>query len=71
VPGEHVVVHDVREAKGVAQHNYLVHHAGKLWVMWSDGPGVEDRVGQRREVVPGPRLQQRTGRRGAVLVGAP
>ena len=32
---------------GVSQHNYLVHHEEKFWAMWSDGPGVEDRVGQR------------------------
>lgn len=43
----HAVVHDVRTADGVNQHNYLVHHDGKFWAMWSDGPGVEDQVGQR------------------------
>lgn len=47
VPSEHVVVSDVRAAKGVNQHNYLTFFEGRLWVMWSDGPGVEDRVGQR------------------------
>jgi hypothetical protein len=47
VPSQHVVVSDVRPTNGVNQHNYLVHHAGRLWVMWSDGPGVEDQVGQR------------------------
>lgn len=47
IPSEHAVVSDVREADGVNQHNYLVHFAGKYWAMWSDGPGVEDRVGQR------------------------
>jgi hypothetical protein len=31
----------------VNQHNYLIFHAGRYWLMWSDGPGVEDRVGQR------------------------
>ncbi|MCA9077657.1 MAG: exo-alpha-sialidase [Planctomycetaceae bacterium] len=35
------------ESGGVNQHNYLVHHDGEFWAMWSDGPGVEDRVGQR------------------------
>lgn len=55
---EHVVVSDVRApesssqkpdktAGGVNQHNYLTHHGGQFWIMWSDGPGVEDRVGQR------------------------
>lgn len=47
VPSEHVVVSDVRAREGVNQHNYLAYHDGKYWVMWSDGPGIEDRVGQR------------------------
>jgi hypothetical protein len=47
VPSQHAVVSDVRAAKGVNQHNYLAHHGGRFWVMWSDGPGVEDLVGQR------------------------
>ena len=58
VPSEHVVISDVRakggdptkldkKAGGVNQHNYLVHHDGRFWAMWSDGPGIEDRVGQR------------------------
>ncbi|GAB3283935.1 hypothetical protein GCM10027347_60770 [Larkinella harenae] len=47
VPSQHVVISDVRAEKGVNQHNYLIHHNGKFWIMWSDGPGIEDRVGQR------------------------
>lgn len=47
VPGEHAVISDVRSSGGVNQHNYLEHHLGRFWAMWSDGPGVEDRVGQR------------------------
>ncbi len=58
VPSEHAVVSEVRalgsprdrldhENGGVNQHNYLVHHDGRFWAMWSDGPGIEDRVGQR------------------------
>jgi hypothetical protein len=43
---EHAVVSDVRAAKGVNQHNYLIHHGGRFWAMWSDGPGVEDKAGQ-------------------------
>lgn len=65
VPGEHVVVSDVRaststgqgldkEKGGVNQHNYLVHHDGKFWAMWSDGPGIEDRVGQRVKFATSP-----------------
>jgi len=57
VPSEHVVISDVRvkgsspaelnrKAGGVNQHNYLAFHDGRFWVMWSDGPGIEDRVGQ-------------------------
>lgn len=58
VQSEHVIVSDVRakgsspksidkKSGGVNQHNYLVHHDGRFWAMWSDGPGIEDRVGQR------------------------
>lgn len=47
VPCEHAVVSDVRSSGGVNQHNYLAFHDGRFWVMWSDGPGIEDRVGQR------------------------
>ncbi|MFN7561416.1 MAG: exo-alpha-sialidase [Prosthecobacter sp.] len=58
VRSEHVIISDVRtkdgdptkldkKSGGVNQHNYLVHHDGRFWAMWSDGPGIEDRVGQR------------------------
>ena len=47
IESEHAVVSDVNPENGVNQHNYLVRHGGKFWLMWSDGPGVEDRVGQR------------------------
>lgn len=58
IKSEHAVISDVRMSKssrqkldkesgGVNQHNYLVYHEGKYWAMWSDGPGIEDRVGQR------------------------
>lgn len=46
VPKEHVVIHDVTAEGGVNQHNYLVHFDGRFWAMWSDGPAIEDRVGQ-------------------------
>jgi hypothetical protein len=41
IPSRHAVVSDVMAAGGhrVNQHNYLVHHAGRFWAMWSDGPG--------------------------------
>ncbi len=55
VPSEHVIINDVhakgslsatldKKAGGVNQHNYLAHHDGQFWAMWSDGPGIEDRV---------------------------
>ncbi len=44
---DHTVISDARARGGVNQHNYLVHHSGRFMAMWSDGPGVEDRVGQR------------------------
>ncbi len=47
VPLEHVLVSDARPRDGVNQHNYLLFHEGQYWLMWSDGPGVEDQVGQR------------------------
>ena len=58
VASEHAIVSNVSDPAnspknfdikrgGVNQHNYLAHFNGKFWVMWSDGPGVEDRVGQR------------------------
>jgi hypothetical protein len=58
VPSQHAVISNVRaegsspreldhKAGGVNQHNYLAHHDGKFWAMWSDGPGIEDRAGQR------------------------
>lgn len=41
IPSQHAVVSDVMAAGGhrVNQHNYLVHHDGRFWAMWSDGPG--------------------------------
>src|SRR5690606_9927911 len=47
VPGNFRVVSEVRDQMGVNQHNYIHYYAGKYWIMWSDGPGIEDRVGQR------------------------
>lgn len=31
---------------GVNQHSYLIFHNDRYWIMWSDGPAVEDHVGQ-------------------------
>lgn len=46
VQREHIVISDVTDRNGVNQHNYLIHHEGQFWAMWSDGPAIEDRVGQ-------------------------
>lgn len=65
VPSEHVVINDVRaigmspssldkKGGGVNQHNYLAFHDGRFWAMWSDGPGIEDRVGQRVKFATSP-----------------
>ena len=67
VPSRHAVVSDVhavgvdhddryidKENGGVNQHNYLAYDHGKFWAMWSDGPGVEDRVGQRVKFATSP-----------------
>jgi hypothetical protein len=54
IASQHVVVSDVRAQEGVNQHNYLIHHDGRYWVMWSDGPGIEDRVGQRVKYATSP-----------------
>jgi len=45
IPLQHAVVSDVTP-EGVNQHNYLAYYDNRYWIMWSDGPGVEDRVGQ-------------------------
>ena len=46
IPVTHSVVSDVRFRHGVNQHNYLIHHNGLFWAMWSDGVELEDRIGQ-------------------------
>ncbi|MBY5956777.1 exo-alpha-sialidase [Membranicola marinus] len=46
VPKESIVVSDVTPQDGVNQHNYLIHYDGLFWAMWSDGPSIEDKVGQ-------------------------
>ncbi|MCB9783131.1 MAG: exo-alpha-sialidase [Candidatus Omnitrophica bacterium] len=47
IPSQHTIVSDARPHHGVNQHNYMIHQDGCYWIMWSDGPGIEDRVGQR------------------------
>jgi len=40
--GEHAVVCPATEALKFQLHNYLIHHAGKYWCLFSHGPVVED-----------------------------
>ncbi len=40
--GEHAVVCPFDEQWKFQLHNYLLHHDGKFWCMWSAGPVVED-----------------------------
>ena len=57
VPSEHAIISDVRSKGkngGVNQHNYLAYHDHRFWAMWSDGPGIEDRVGQRVKYATSP-----------------
>src|SRR5690606_19743950 len=65
LPSQHAIISNVsasgglpdrldHQKGGVNQHNYLVHHDGQFWAMWSDGPGIEDRVGQRVKYATSP-----------------
>ncbi len=42
LPTQHAVVSAPDAAWGFRLHNYLLHHDGKYWCMWSHGPAVED-----------------------------
>ena len=55
LPGQHAVIHPVAKSPDfkageklemnrfrLQLHNYLIHHDGKFWCIWSDGPRVED-----------------------------
>ena len=50
---EHSVVSDVSgyteysSGGGLNLHGYVKYYDGKFWCMWSDGPQIEDRCGQR------------------------
>lgn len=60
IPSEHSMVSDITipgknmndvsdvitGSWGVNQHSYLAYYDDRFWVLWSDGPGNEDRVGQ-------------------------
>ena len=58
VPAKHAMISDVRDKGGnwVHQHAYLVNYDGRIWAMWSDGPGKRRAnlsPEQHRNVVPG------------------
>lgn len=57
-PSQHAVINSVRASEsslreldhehgGVNQHNYLARYDGRFSATWSEGPGIEDRAGQR------------------------
>lgn len=40
--GAHAVVHSQEDERRFQLHDYLIHHDGKFWCIWSQGPPVED-----------------------------
>ena len=44
--GEHSVVRQYGDALQFQLHSYLLHHDGRFWCAWSNGPVVEDVPGQ-------------------------
>ncbi len=47
LPGEHGIVCPADSDLKFQLHNYLVHHDGRYWCMWSQGPPVEDEPSQQ------------------------
>jgi hypothetical protein len=46
VSGQHATISPVDATWKFQLHNYLIHHAGRFWCMWSQGPPVEDEPSQ-------------------------
>ncbi|QDU31096.1 hypothetical protein ETAA8_62490 [Anatilimnocola aggregata] len=46
LPGKHAVICPGETTLKFQLHNYLLHHEGKFWCMWSQGPPVEDEPSQ-------------------------
>ncbi|MCB1077487.1 MAG: exo-alpha-sialidase [Verrucomicrobiae bacterium] len=46
LPGRHAVVRHFGTELKFQLHNYLIHHDGHFWCLWSNGPEVEDLPGQ-------------------------
>lgn len=44
--GTHALISPVDATLKFQLHNYLIHHAGRFWCMWSQGPPVEDEPSQ-------------------------
>ena len=45
--GTHAVICPGEDTLKFQLHNYLLHHGGKFWCMWSQGPPVEDEPSQQ------------------------
>lgn len=45
--GTHAVINPAEETLKFQLHNYLIHHDGRFWCMWSQGPPVEDEPSQQ------------------------
>ena len=46
IKGEHAVISRKDDKLKFQLHNYLLHHDGQFWCMWSQGPPVEDEPSQ-------------------------
>ncbi len=44
--GAHATISPAEATLKFQLHNYLIHHAGRFWCMWSQGPPVEDEPSQ-------------------------
>src|SRR5688500_7022543 len=44
--GTHALISPADATLKFQLHNYLLHHAGRFWCMWSQGPPVEDEPSQ-------------------------
>jgi len=47
IKGTHAVIQPQGETLKFQLHNYLIHHDGCYWCMWSQGPPVEDEPSQQ------------------------
>lgn len=47
LPGTHAVICPGEATLKFQLHNYLIHHGGKFWCLWSQGPPIEDEPSQQ------------------------